>query len=167
VTTIRIAHAEPRPGRLANGGFRTRGHLVVLADDYRGTTVTFSGEIRADLPAGQAGLRLEVLRHWRRGAGVREDHGRTISGRRHDWTTHEVTAPIPEVATTVAFGVFLTGPGRIELRAPEVTGTEVTGTELTGTEATGTKVTGTKVTGTKVTGTKVTGTELTGTKVTG
>jgi hypothetical protein len=33
VTTIRIAHAEPRPGRLANGGFHTRGHLVVLADD--------------------------------------------------------------------------------------------------------------------------------------
>src|ERR1700721_2000003 len=33
VTTVRIAHAEPRPGRLANGGFDTRGHLVVLADD--------------------------------------------------------------------------------------------------------------------------------------
>jgi hypothetical protein len=33
VTTIRIAHAEPRPGRLANGGFHTRGHLVVLAND--------------------------------------------------------------------------------------------------------------------------------------
>jgi bifunctional DNase/RNase len=33
VTTIRIAHAEPRPGRLASGGFHTRGHLVVLADD--------------------------------------------------------------------------------------------------------------------------------------
>jgi hypothetical protein len=33
VTTVRIAHAEPRPGRLANGEFQTRGHLVVLADD--------------------------------------------------------------------------------------------------------------------------------------
>ncbi len=33
MTTIRIAHAEPRPGRLASGGFHTRGHLVVLADD--------------------------------------------------------------------------------------------------------------------------------------
>ena len=33
VTTLRIAHAEPRPGRLADGGFDTRGHLVVLADD--------------------------------------------------------------------------------------------------------------------------------------
>ena len=33
VTTLRIAHAEPRPGRLANGGFQTVGYLVVLADD--------------------------------------------------------------------------------------------------------------------------------------
>ena len=33
MTTVRIAYAEPRPGKLANGGFHTRGHLVVLADD--------------------------------------------------------------------------------------------------------------------------------------
>jgi hypothetical protein len=33
VTNLRIAHAEPRPGRLAGGRFRTRGYLVVLADD--------------------------------------------------------------------------------------------------------------------------------------
>src|SRR5215469_6095773 len=33
VTTVRIAHAEPRPGKLSNGDFHTRGHLVVLADD--------------------------------------------------------------------------------------------------------------------------------------
>ena len=35
MTTLHIAHAEPRPGRLANGEFQTRGHLVVLADDAR------------------------------------------------------------------------------------------------------------------------------------
>src|SRR3984957_19151614 len=33
VTTLRIVHAEPRPGRLANGEFQILGHLVVLADD--------------------------------------------------------------------------------------------------------------------------------------
>ena len=33
MTTVRIAHAEPRPGRLANGEFQIRGYLVVLADD--------------------------------------------------------------------------------------------------------------------------------------
>ena len=38
-----------------------------------------------------------------------------------DWTTHEVTAPIPDDANAVAFGLFLAGPGRIELRNPELT----------------------------------------------
>jgi hypothetical protein len=33
MTTVRIAHAEPRPGKLSTGGFDTRGFLVVLADD--------------------------------------------------------------------------------------------------------------------------------------
>jgi hypothetical protein len=35
MTTVRIAHVEPRPGRLPGGGFQTRGYLVVLADDAR------------------------------------------------------------------------------------------------------------------------------------
>ena len=35
--------------------------------------------------------------------------------------TREVTAPIPDDANTVAFGLFLNGPGRIELRDPEFT----------------------------------------------
>ena len=38
-----------------------------------------------------------------------------------DWTTREVTAPVPDDANTVAFGIFLAGPGRIELRDPELT----------------------------------------------
>ena len=48
------------------------------------------------------------------------NHIVTLQGPR-DWTTHEVTAPIPDDANTVAFGLFLAGPGRIELRNPELT----------------------------------------------
>jgi hypothetical protein len=33
MATVRVAHAEPLPGRLPNGDFLTGGHLVVLADD--------------------------------------------------------------------------------------------------------------------------------------
>lgn len=33
MTIVRIAHAEPRPGKLPGGGFETRGVLVVLADE--------------------------------------------------------------------------------------------------------------------------------------
>ena len=55
---------------------------AIYADDYRGATVTFSGEIRVDPLTGQAGLRLEILRHWWRLGRAREDHGLTIAGRR-------------------------------------------------------------------------------------
>jgi hypothetical protein len=37
-----------------------------------------------------------------------------------DWTRHEVTARVPGDCTTVMFGVFLTGPGRVELRDAEL-----------------------------------------------
>jgi hypothetical protein len=46
MTTVRIAHAEPRPGKRENGEFQTRGHLVVLADDagHRAVPVWLRGE---------------------------------------------------------------------------------------------------------------------------
>src|ERR1700749_3963765 len=46
MTTVRIAHAEPRPGKLENGGFQTLGWLVVLADDagHRAVPVWLRGE---------------------------------------------------------------------------------------------------------------------------
>jgi len=36
MTTVHIAHAEPRPGALGDGRFHLRGFLVVLADDAGG-----------------------------------------------------------------------------------------------------------------------------------
>jgi hypothetical protein len=33
MATVRVAHAEPLPGKLPNGEFLTHGHLVVLADE--------------------------------------------------------------------------------------------------------------------------------------
>ena len=46
MTTVRIAHAEPRPGRLANGELQTLGHLVVLADDagHRAVPIWMPGD---------------------------------------------------------------------------------------------------------------------------
>jgi hypothetical protein len=50
MTTVRIAHSEPRPGKLANGEFQTRGHLVVLADDagHRAVPIWLRGEPGSD-----------------------------------------------------------------------------------------------------------------------
>jgi bifunctional DNase/RNase len=46
MATVRIAHAEPRPGRLDNGEFQTLGWLVVLADDagHRAVPVWVRGQ---------------------------------------------------------------------------------------------------------------------------
>jgi hypothetical protein len=92
---------------------------AIFADDYRGATVTFGGEIRADPVTERAGLRLEIIRH-RWGAGrPREDHGLTISGRR-SWTRYQIRARIPADADQIRFGIALTGSGRIALRNPEL-----------------------------------------------
>ena len=109
-----LSSAVPRPAGSAS--------LVqsVFADDYRGATVTFSGEIRTEPRTEQAGLRLEILRHWWRNGRPREDHGITLAGGRPDWPRHEVTAQIPEDADIIRFGIILTGTGSIALRNPEL-----------------------------------------------
>jgi hypothetical protein len=99
---------------------------AVYADDYRGVTITVSGELSGDLVSGQGGLRLEILRHGWQGPATREDHGRTIAGRRPDWTGHEITARIPADADIIRFGIGLDGAGRIGLRHPNL---RVTGPE--------------------------------------
>ena len=109
-----LSSAVPRPAGSAS--------LVqaVFADDYRGTTVTFRGEIRTEPRTDQAGLRLEVLRHWWRTGRPREDHGITLAGGHPDWPGHEITALIPADADIIRFGIILTGTGSIALRNPEL-----------------------------------------------
>ena len=100
----------------------------IFADDYRGAAVTFRGQFRTPEGAGRAGLFLRVMQpRDARGPFTAEaaladpaNHIVTLEGS-GDWTTHEVTAPISDDANTVAFGVFLAGPGQIELRDPELT----------------------------------------------
>jgi hypothetical protein len=40
---------------------------------------------------------------------------------RGDWTTREVAAQIPAATGTIVFGVFLAGPGQVQLRDPQLT----------------------------------------------
>jgi hypothetical protein len=127
VTTVRIAHAEPRPGRLSNGEFQTRGYLVVLADD--------------------AGHRAVPI--WMRGEPGSDDlsHLLELAGRPADQV---IAADVPQELTTRLLGaararvtevdidvtdagatelsrdvtvarIGLAGPGQIELRNPELT----------------------------------------------
>ena len=97
---------------------------TVYADDYRGRTVTFRGQLRTTGMAGQAGLHLAVSGppHGPLGAPPL-DHGTsspTALGS-SDWTWHEVTLPVPGDAGVIRFGISLAGRGRIELREAELT----------------------------------------------
>jgi hypothetical protein len=120
--TAVLSAAVPRPE-----GFAWLAQEI-FADDYRGATVTFRGQFRAPAGAGRAGLFLRVMKpRDLRGPFTAQaaladpaNHIVTLEGP-GDWTTREVTAPVPDDANTVAFGVFLVGPGRIELRTPQLT----------------------------------------------
>ena len=119
--TAALAAAAPEPE-----GFAWLAQEI-FADDYRGATVTFRGQFRAPQGAGRAGLFLRVMKPrdlhgpFTAQAALADpaNHIVTLEGP-GDWTAHEVTAPVPGDANTVAFGVFLVGPGRIELRTPEL-----------------------------------------------
>jgi hypothetical protein len=117
-----LSSAVPRPAGSAS--------LVqaVFADDYRDTTVTFRGEFRTrGTASSRAGLFLRVvsgqdarLPVTERAAVDDPDNNIVMIPGDRDWTSHEVTARVPEDSNTVIFGVFLAGPGRIEMRDVEL-----------------------------------------------
>jgi hypothetical protein len=97
---------------------------AIYADDYRGRTVTFRGQLRTTGVAGQAGLHLAVSGPLSESMATRPllDRGSSLTAQdSSDWTWHEVTVPVPGAATAIRFGISLAGHGRIELRGAELT----------------------------------------------
>jgi hypothetical protein len=97
---------------------------AIYADDYRGATVTFRGQLRAAGLAGQAGLHLAVSGPMSESMATRPLLGHSSSPAApgsSDWTWHEVTVLVGDDATAIRFGVSLAGRGRIELRGAELT----------------------------------------------
>jgi hypothetical protein len=97
---------------------------AIYADDYRGHTVTFRGQLRTTGLAGQAGLHLAVSGLASESMATRPllGHGSSLTAAgSSDWAWHEVTVPVPGEATAIRFGISLAGRGRIELRGAELT----------------------------------------------
>ena len=68
--------------------------------------------------AGQASLRLEIMRKgWRIDAGRREERTVSVTGSQ-DWSRREITAMVPEETDVIRFGITLAGRGRVWLRHP-------------------------------------------------
>jgi len=98
MTTVRIAHAEPRPGGLANGEFQTRGHLVVLADDTRRRAVPF----------------------WMRGDPGAGDDNHIVMADNRDWTGHRSPCGSPATpASSVRHLPGRPGPDRATRRGTD------------------------------------------------
>jgi len=117
-----LSAAVPQPE-----GFATLAQQI-YADDYHGADVVFRGQVRVPQGAGRAGLFLRV-RQPHDVRGPLTEAGEAVNPANHivivedrgDWTTRDVTARIPEDTVSILFGVFLAGPGRIELRDPRLT----------------------------------------------
>jgi bifunctional DNase/RNase len=97
---------------------------MIAADDYRGRTLVFSGELRTEDVADRAGLQLMAGPPLGPVGDARPSPPRrttvTVAGSQ-DWTRHEVTADVPGDAGIVGFGFFLIGRGLVELRNAELT----------------------------------------------
>ena len=96
---------------------------AIAAEDYRGGTVTFCGQLRATGLAGQAGLHLAVSGSMSESTATRPllGHGSSLTAPgSSDWTWHEVTVPVPGAAIVIRFGISLAGRGRVELRGAEL-----------------------------------------------
>jgi hypothetical protein len=121
---------------LASAAQEPDGYAVlvqtIFADDYRGRTVTFRGELRWHDVAGHAALHLVTGRPTEPPGPQLHDRGTrgqvaTGSG---DWTWHEVTMLVPGDADLIRFGLSLTGRGRVDLRNAELTAADLTAAEL-------------------------------------
>ena len=118
------AAAEGRSAVLSSASAEPRGPAMlaqtIFADDYCGATVAFGGEIRTEDVAGQAGLRLEILRKgWRIEADRRVERTVNVAGSQ-DWSRREITVTVPEETDVIRFGITLAGRGRVWLRNPEL-----------------------------------------------
>jgi RNA polymerase sigma factor (sigma-70 family) len=95
---------------------------ALFAEDYRGATIVFRGELRVTDVADQAGLFLRVSSGpVRARRSDPANHTADLAGSA-DWSTQELTAEIPdEESLIIHFGIFLIGRGQVELRNAELT----------------------------------------------
>jgi hypothetical protein len=118
--------AADRSAVLASAVAEPSGSAVlfqeIYADDYRGRTVTFRGQLRTAGVAGRAGLHLAAGRPADPpGEHLRDRGGSSLTGSgSSDWTWHDVTMPVPGDAGVIRFGISLAGRGRVELRDAEL-----------------------------------------------
>lgn len=93
---------------------------AITAGDYRGSAVTFRGELRADEVTGRAELFLFVVTSDGR-PGPDPDVTDTAIRGSSGWAAQELTMQVPGDAELIRFGLSLDGPGQVALRNAQLT----------------------------------------------
>lgn len=113
-----LSAAVPEPA-----GFAFLGQEI-YADDYLGRTVAFRGWVRAH-DTQNAGLFVRVrepvdVRSPVTPAAALADPSNHVGivPAGSAWSEHEISAEIPVGASSIVFGIFLAGHGRVELKGP-------------------------------------------------
>jgi hypothetical protein len=113
-----LSAAVPEPA-----GFAFLGQEI-YADDYLGRTVVFRGRVRAH-DTSNAGVFVRVrgpldVRSPVTAAAALADPSNHVGvvPAGSAWSEHEITVEIPVDASTIVLGIFLAGPGHIELKDP-------------------------------------------------
>ena len=114
-----LSAAVPEPA-----GFAFLGQEI-YADDYLGRTVVFRGRVRAH-DTQTAGLFVRVrepldVRSPVTPAAALADPSNHVGivPAGSAWSEHEITVRIPADASTIVFGIFLAGRGRLQLKDPQ------------------------------------------------
>jgi RNA polymerase sigma factor (sigma-70 family) len=99
----------------------------LFSDDYRGALLVFRGEFRTVDTPGRAGLFLRVNEGQPikgpitdRSVFADPDNNIVMVPRGRGWAGYEISARVPGDSDTFSFGIFLAGPGRIEIRNTEL-----------------------------------------------
>jgi RNA polymerase sigma-70 factor (ECF subfamily) len=119
--TAVLYSAVPQPE-----GFAFLGQEI-YADDYRGATVVFGGQVRTQEAAGRSGVFMRIMTPqdgrgpFTEEAVLADPRNHIVMASHRGWARLEVPAPVPDGTNTIVFGTFLAGPGRIELHDAELT----------------------------------------------
>jgi hypothetical protein len=99
--------------------------LSVLADQYRGKRVRFTGFVKTQDLAGWAGLWMRIDQGRKR-VGFDNMYDRGIKGT-SDWKRYDVVLDVPPAATDISFGILLADAGEVWLSDAklEAVGTDV------------------------------------------
>jgi hypothetical protein len=114
-TDTSVTYLDHSSVKLASAAVNPSGFVTMMQtffpDNYKGKRVRFSGFVKADRVQGWAGLWMRIDAG-NLTAAFDNMQGRPIAGT-SDWTAYSVVLDITQAATSINFGILLSGSGTV------------------------------------------------------